>query len=172
MSVDLAVWDGPSPASSEEATATFERLYERYVGSDDQEPPTDRIAGYVAALLARFPDITDIGDDEEDTTPWADGPMIGNASGPFIYFGMVTNDAVEAGWTHAVTTAHSMGLVAFDPQSGRLADPDPSAAPEPQARNLSMRGTGVGARMYRWSSLRSYRWPILVPLAALLRRFR
>ncbi len=95
----------------------------------DAGPVVSPLTAYVAALLDRFPDITEIDDDEEDMTPWSDGPMIGNASGPFIYFGMVTNEATEAGWTYAVSTAHEMGLVTFDPPSGTLANPDPKAPP-------------------------------------------
>jgi hypothetical protein len=46
----------------------------------------------------------------------------GVRGGPFIYFGMVTNQAAEDAWSLAVSTAKSMDLVCFDPQSGALAD--------------------------------------------------
>lgn len=121
MSVDLAVWEGPRPASDAEAAKTFEELYERHVEQGDETPPTERIAAYVKALLARFPDLTELDDEVVDESPWADGPLIGNAIGPFLYFGMVANEAAEQAWSHAVTTAGSMGLVCFDPQSGSLA---------------------------------------------------
>lgn len=121
MSVDLAVWEGPTPASDAEASKVFEELYARHIESGDETQPTERIAAYVAALLARFPDLTELDDEAIDDNPWADGPLINNAIGPFIYFSLVTNEAVETAWTHSVATARSMGLVAFDPQSGALA---------------------------------------------------
>jgi hypothetical protein len=121
VSVDLAVWEGAEPASNDEAAQTFEELYERYVETDDETPPTERIAAYVGALLARYPDLTELDDDVVDDSPWADGPLIGNARGPFLFFGMVTNEAAEDAWTFAVRTARSADLVCFDPQSGALA---------------------------------------------------
>jgi hypothetical protein len=121
VSIDLAVWEGPEPASDGEALQTFEELYERYVEAEDKTVPTDRIAAYVSALLARYPDLTELDNDVVDDSPWADGPMINNAIGPFIYFGMVTNDAAEEAWPFAVSTARSLGLVCFDPQSNELA---------------------------------------------------
>jgi hypothetical protein len=120
MSVDLAVWDGPQPASDKEALKIFEQLYERYVERRDDAPPTERIAAYVDALLARYPDITEVEEDAEDTTPWNTGPLINEAAGPFIYFGMVTNSVAEEAHAYAVATARSMGLVYFDPQSCTL----------------------------------------------------
>ena len=41
--------------------------------------PTPRIQRYVDELLSRWPDINT---DEGQDSPWADGPLIGNASGP------------------------------------------------------------------------------------------
>ncbi len=99
----------------------FEALYELYVESDDETPPSPAIAAYVAALLERYPDLTEVDDDSVDDCPWSDGPLIGNASGPFIYFGFVRNAALDEAWAFAVDTARSMGLVSFDPQSERLA---------------------------------------------------
>lgn len=122
MSIALAVWEGPLPASDEEAVRTFEELYERHVEGEDETPPTDRIAAYARALLDRYPDITDLDDDAVDDSPWADGPLINNATGPFMYFAMVTNEAAEEAWPFAVTTARSLGLVCFDPQEGALAE--------------------------------------------------
>ena len=117
----MAVWEGPRPASSAEAAQTFDELYNRYVVTETDVPPTERIAEYVRVLIARYPDLDDLDDDSVDDSPWADSPLIGNARGPFIYFSMVTNEAAHEAWHHAVTTARSMELVCFDPQSGGLA---------------------------------------------------
>jgi hypothetical protein len=121
VSVDVAVWEGEEPASDEEAARTFDELYAQYIEGEDETPPTERITAYVGALLARYPDLTELDDDVVDDSPWADGPMINNARGPFIYFSMVANDAAEEAWSHVVSTARSMSLVCFDPQSGALA---------------------------------------------------
>ena len=78
------------PATDDEAAETFEELYDRYIESDSDVPPTERISEYVRALLERYPDLDELDDDAVDDSPWADSPLIGNARGPFIYFSMVT----------------------------------------------------------------------------------
>lgn len=117
----MAVWEGERPASDDDAAQTFESLYDRYVENEDPAEPTPKIAEFVRTLLATFPDVDDLGDDEVDDSPWAAGPLLGEASGPFIYFAMVTNDAARRAWELARSTADQLGLIAFDPQSGRLA---------------------------------------------------
>ena len=171
MSVDLAVWEGPPPVSDAEAITTFERLCEQFP-ERASVPPTDAIAAYVQGLLARYPDLA--GEDQEPSfeVPWGSGPLLGNASGPIVYIDMKLNGAFREGWRYCVDLATSLGLVAFDPQAGALADPNPTAVHEPAMPDDTRRASGIGARLYRWSSLRSYRWPVLVPLASFLRRFR
>jgi hypothetical protein len=167
VSVDLAVWEGPRPGSDEEAVATFADLSKRFL---DPPPttPSDKIAEYVSALLARYPDLDGADDDDDaDQVPWGSGPLIRNASGPILYIDMKLNTAFEQGWRYCVETATSHGLVAFDPQSGSLANPDPTATPVAWAPPHERRGGPV----YRWFSLRSWRWPFLRPLLPLLRRF-
>ena len=163
MSVDLAVWEGPRPATDTEASATFVDLCRRYL-DEPRTPPSKRIADYVSAVLARYPDLTDEGDDD---VPWGSGPLLGNASGPILYIDMKLNDVVEEGWRFCVETAGAHGLVAFDPQSAALANPDPTARPVASVPEDARRGGAV----YRWFSLRSWRWPFLRPLLPLLRRF-
>ncbi|MGW8801336.1 hypothetical protein RPQ02_34560 [Streptomyces sp. AM2-3-1] len=55
----------------------------------------------------------------EETSPWADGPLIGEAGGPLIYFAMGWSMA-EGAAAYAAAIAGSMGLVCFDPQPNRL----------------------------------------------------
>jgi hypothetical protein len=81
-----------------------------------EEPPSERIAAYVAALLERWCDITE---DDEDTSPWSTGRLISEASGPLIYFPMRWSMAEEAS-AYAATVADSMGLVCFDVQQNLL----------------------------------------------------
>lgn len=120
MSYDLAVWQGERPANDAEARVIFEQLCDTYLEGDSDEEPTAAIAAYVGALLERWPDLGDDDDDDaDDDCPWADGPLIGNARGPFIYFAMVWSMAEEAS-SFAALLASRHGLVCFDPQSGQL----------------------------------------------------
>jgi hypothetical protein len=71
VSVDLAVWEGPRPATDTEASATFVDLCRRDL-DEPRTPPSKRIADCVSAVLARYPDLTDEGDDD---VPWGSGPL-------------------------------------------------------------------------------------------------
>ncbi|MFD7978735.1 hypothetical protein [Streptomyces sp. NPDC059071] len=116
MSYDLAVWEGERPADDKAAGWDFNDLYDRYIDGEVEEPPSARIAAYVTALLERWCELTD---DEEDPSPWSTGPLIGEASGPLIYFPMQWSMAEEAS-AYAAAVAESMGLVCFDVQQNRL----------------------------------------------------
>ncbi|MDX3874236.1 hypothetical protein PV706_32095 [Streptomyces europaeiscabiei] len=126
MSYDLAVWEGERPADDKTAGQVFSDLYNRYIDSESEEPPSERIAAYVAVLLERWCDLTeddeddeDEDEDDEDTSPWSTGPLINEASGPLIYFPMRFSMAEEAS-AYAAAVAESMGLVCFDVQQDRL----------------------------------------------------
>ncbi|MFD7686820.1 hypothetical protein [Streptomyces sp. NPDC059781] len=116
MSYDLAVGEGERPADDKTAAQVFSDLYDRYIDSEVKEPASERIGAYVAALLERWCDLTE---DEEDTSPWSTSPLIGEASGPLIYFPMRFSMAEEAS-AYAAAVAESMGLVCFDVQQDRL----------------------------------------------------
>ncbi|MET8572055.1 hypothetical protein [Streptomyces sp. NPDC004783] len=116
MSYDLAVWEGERPADGKTAARVFNDLYDRYIDSDVEEPPSERIAAYVGALLERWCDLTE---DEEDTSPWSTGPLIGEVRGPLIYFPLRWSMAEEAS-AYAAAVAESMRLVCFDVQQNRL----------------------------------------------------
>lgn len=106
MSYDLAVWGGERPADDKTAGRVFDVLYDRYLDGEVVGPPSERIAGYVAALLERWCDITE---DEEETSPWSVGPLIESASGPLMYFGMGWSRAEEAS-AYSADLADSMWL--------------------------------------------------------------
>lgn len=58
----------------------YDELYERYLESDDVVvPPAPRIAAYVEALVAQYPD------DVDRNVVWASTPVIDEASGPIVY---------------------------------------------------------------------------------------
>ena len=113
MTFDLAVWVGARPESDEAASTVYEELMNHLEAGEATEEPHAAIRAYVDALLERWPDITD---DAGDDSPWADGPLIGNAFGDAIYFSMVWSKADEAS-AFAARTAAEHGLVCYDPQA-------------------------------------------------------
>ncbi|WP_127480686.1 hypothetical protein [Nocardioides pantholopis] len=132
MTYDLAVWEGPRPESDESAAICFAQLLDR----PESDPhatadPTPAIRAYVDALLARWPDITE---DAGEDSPWADGPLIGNASGSSIHFSLVWSAAEEAS-EFAARLAHDHGLVCYDPQREALRPPPARASTRPTRRS-------------------------------------
>src|SRR5689334_18580847 len=118
MSYDLAVWEGDRLAGDEDGTKFYrEHIVPQLENYDPRNPipPTPRIRAYVEALLERWPDITA----DDDGSPWATGPLIGEAVGWFIYFPMVWSMAEEAS-AFAAEVARQHGLVCYDPQQERL----------------------------------------------------
>jgi hypothetical protein len=118
----LAVWEGDRPPSDLAAGQTFEKLYDQFVRRSDRseargphEPPTERIAAYMAALLERWPNPTG---DEDDHPVWDDG-LVGNETGPLLYFTVRWNMAEEV-TAFAAQAATSMGLVCFNISQGKL----------------------------------------------------
>ncbi|HSX67605.1 hypothetical protein [Nocardioides sp.] len=128
MSYDLAVWDGPKPASNADASAEYERrmdaMEEALDGSDEPAAPTERIKAFVEAALARFPELDDNSGPE---CPWASSPLEGEAVGDLIYLPMTFSGAEYARDVLA-EIADSLGLVCFDPQIEQLL-PDAQAVP-------------------------------------------
>jgi hypothetical protein len=119
VSYDLAVWEGDRPANDFVARAEFQRLYDRYMGSDTPLAPTARVVAYVEALLARYPDLTsEAGED----SPWSTGPLISEARGPLLYFPMVWSRCEETSeWAARLAEEH--GLNCYDPQWNQLRTP-------------------------------------------------
>ena len=107
------MWEGDRPPTDKEGLARFRSLYDAFIDNDDGEDPSPAIQGYVTALLQRWPDITE---PNGEASPWVDGPLVDNASGPFIYFAMSWSQAEEAS-SFAARLAHEHGLVCFDPQT-------------------------------------------------------
>ncbi|MEU9998055.1 hypothetical protein [Streptomyces sp. NPDC050848] len=117
MSYDLAVWEGERVADDAAAARRFRGLYDRFMDTEEPAvPPSERIAAFVAALLERWPDL---GEDDDDTSPWSTAPLIGEACGPLIYFPMRWSMADEAS-AHVAEVASSMGLNCYDPQARKL----------------------------------------------------
>ncbi|MEU4222305.1 hypothetical protein [Actinoplanes sp. NPDC026623] len=112
MSYDLAVWEGPlRPPSQAAADREFTYVCDRYLSSGSTAAPTARIAAYVEALLARFPD----GEDG----PLATSSLMAEARGPLLYFPIAWSRGEEvAQWAARLAEEH--GLHCYDPQSNRL----------------------------------------------------
>ncbi|MFI9818176.1 hypothetical protein [Saccharothrix variisporea] len=117
MSYDLAVWEGDRPADDETAERTFLELFDRYIDTDVEHPPTERMERFEAALLGHWPGTSDPASDH--SSPWSVLPFGGEARGPVVYLAMQYSRAVEAAEVIA-SLASSMGLVCFDPQTGEL----------------------------------------------------
>jgi hypothetical protein len=114
VSYTLAVWDGDTPANDKQAAAECDRLVE--LTEDDDIPPTPKIRRYVETLLARWPDI---GEEGGENSPWADGPLMNNASGPLFLFGLSTFLGEEP-FIYCQALAKEQGLVFFDPAEEQL----------------------------------------------------
>ncbi len=116
MSYALAVWEGKRPKTNAEAKTRFEALFAKYQEAERSPAPRPAIRRYVAALLAKYPDLDD---DNEDECPWSDAPLITNATGPIFYFAIAFSRARTAS-AFAAKVAKEHGLVCFDPQSNKL----------------------------------------------------
>lgn len=117
MSYGLAVWEGSRPADEVAARETFlalKALHQR--PGTPPSAPTAAIRRYVDALLEKWPDITDVGGED---SPWADGPLLGNASGPLFHFALRARDAEEVA-AFCCELATDFGLVLLDLQTGAL----------------------------------------------------
>jgi hypothetical protein len=121
MTYDLAVWEGERPVDDEAGTKYYMEHVASALGNYEEsdvldEPPTPRIRAYVEALLERWPELDT---DEGDSSPWCTAPLIGEAWGSFIYFGLVWSMAEEAS-AFAADLAQQHGLVCYDPGLERL----------------------------------------------------
>lgn len=117
MSYDLAVWEGDRPADDAEATQHFRNLYERFMADSlPPLPPTPTVAAFVERLLIRWPDISEDGGED---SPWSDAPLLGDASGSFIYFGFsgaASDEVIE----FVRRACEDLSLTCYDPQQERM----------------------------------------------------
>jgi hypothetical protein len=115
VSYVLAVWEGNPPTDDQAALKTYHELMARWHGPD-MVPDLDARSRGEQALLQHWPDLTT---EEGVDSPWSDGPLINNATGPLFYFGMVRPKA-EVASDYAARVAAEHGLVCFDPQTQRM----------------------------------------------------
>jgi hypothetical protein len=116
MSFDLAVWEGPRPASKAKALAEYQRLMDGWQTPDAYGEPSPAIRRYVDTLLAKWPDTdTDAG----EGSPWTCCPLISNASGSLVYLTLEWKTPPGTIW-YCALTATEQGLICFDPQNRRV----------------------------------------------------
>lgn len=118
MSFDLAFWVGARLASDADAAAELERLYDLHLGDQASDPHPSLLA-FISDVTSRYPDLTELGDDEIDDAVWSDGPLTSNASGPLLYLGIVWSRVDEA-LPFLVERARAHGLICLDPQSEQV----------------------------------------------------
>jgi hypothetical protein len=88
---------------------------QRLQEAQDQSGSSTNLLRFVAALQAKYPDLT-----ESDDTPWATGPLTGEISDNFINFAVSWSWYNEDLISFVVETARSHGLHCFDPQSNEF----------------------------------------------------
>jgi hypothetical protein len=114
MSFDLAVWERRL-SDGRDVDEVYGELVDRLEEESDPDPASPDIREFVHELLNRWPDLGEPGD---EVSPWAAGPLMGEANGPWIYFAMTWSGAGEAAAIIA-DIAGQRGLVCYDPQAGR-----------------------------------------------------
>ncbi len=77
------------------------------------KPPAHAIVEFVNGLTRKYPDLG-----VSDNSPWADGPLVGDANGQFIDFS-IQWDSYERVIPFVLLTARKSGLSCYDPQDYR-----------------------------------------------------
>ena len=111
MSANLYAWEpriGLSPRDND-----FQARVDSLSDPSHLQPPSPVMRAFVTALLAHYPDLT-----VADDTPWADGPLLGDANGGFINVSLIWSRYNEAR-PFFLATAHRLSLDAYDPQDSR-----------------------------------------------------
>ena len=118
MSFDLGILSGATRLDPDQARQAYERLckgaeWSSVLAADD------RVAQFVAALSARWPDLDTFGESGVDASPWSGGFEVSPAH-VLLTMRFSAPDAVVE---FCVATALRLGLNVFDPQDGTLYSP-------------------------------------------------
>ena len=114
MSAILYIWKTPVPKGSDSAIEA-EQIVEELLTKEGDFPQL--YVDFINDLTLKYPDITELSDDEVDDSPWSDGPLINNATPGLCTLGLVWSGYEEAA-PFVFETAKKHGLVAYDPQEG------------------------------------------------------
>jgi hypothetical protein len=118
MSFDLGVLSGAKRLDPDQARDAYERLAQGAKWSSVLSAD-DRVAKFVAALSARWPDLDSLPESEVDDSPWSGGFEVSPAHVLLTTRFSATDDVVE----FCLTTALGLGLNVFDPQDATLYSP-------------------------------------------------
>lgn len=117
MSYDVAIVDPPLPASDAKAWDEVESL----VSQEGSVPP--RFRDLHDQLVARYPCLSMLSDDEIDDGVWSDGPLWNNF-GPRAACLGISYSRVEEVLPFIVSTARSLNFAVFDYQTSLIHRPD------------------------------------------------
>jgi len=118
MSFDLGILSGATGLDPDQAGEAYERLckgaeWSSVLAADD------RVAAFITALSARWPDLDGLGESEVDASPWSGG----FDTSPAHVLLTMRFSAPDAVVDFCVATALKLGLNVFDPQDGTLYSP-------------------------------------------------
>lgn len=116
MSYDLYLWHGPKPVTAQQAKAICHQLAQ---GQDDAVVPHEAVSAFHQDLIARFPRLESLGDDEIEDSPWNMSP---SATTGRVILMIGFSHVAQVGPT-VQELARQHGLVCFDPQSGVVHHP-------------------------------------------------
>jgi len=101
---------------SRTAAKTYVKLLAHLEEEAAPAPASPAIADFVSEVLSIWPDLGSPGD---ESSPWASGPLTGEASGSFLYFPLTFSSA-DAAVPILSRIARGRRLVCYDPQADRL----------------------------------------------------
>lgn len=116
MGFDIAIFEGPMPATNAEAMEALDALGELLEA--EPTPVTPRLQALIDELKQRWPGATD---EELEASPWKVWPLEEDASGTLFYTSLVWSQADAAIEIADIAIRH--GLVVVDPQSETLLNP-------------------------------------------------
>lgn len=126
MSYNVTIFVPPVPDDDARAWDRFQHLQEEEEsGPPVLDPPRSRPAVFQTLhdrLTARYPCICTLSDDEVDDGVWSDGPLINNFGERAATLGL-TFGSVDKVLPFLIQQANELGLVVFDPQTGRIHRP-------------------------------------------------
>jgi hypothetical protein len=133
MSFDLGVLSGAKRLDPDQARDAYERLA-RGAKWSSVLAPDDRVAKFVAAISARWPDLDTLPESEVDDSPWSGGFEVSPAHVLLTMRFSAADTVVE----FCLATALGLGLNVFDPQDGTLYSPGegPQKASEQPRKTL------------------------------------
>ena len=122
MSYDLYLWRSPQPVTAQQAMTICQKLAEDH---DDAVIPHEAVSAFHQDLIARFPKLESLGDDEIDDSPWNMSPSA--TPGRVILVIGLSHVAQVSPTVQELAGRH--GLVYFDPQSRVVHHPPQSRPP-------------------------------------------